>query len=197
MKGLEEPPPAASTFPFLPGQLWAAGLPPRADFFQALGQLVVSGDQQQSCVLDLLFGTSSLASRQLGHWQAHRRQGGAEHPPRAKLLLGRYHSWHCHESGLPGHTPKGSGKSVVASFSFPDESVLLPNSGCHLGADTISMERLLPARLIRQIRFVFIACLSCQQRCWGWLEGCELAALLLEMVPLLPQAFRLNLEGCT
>lgn len=113
-----------------------------------------------------------------------------------RLLLGRYHSWHCHEPGLPGHTPKGSGKSVVASFPFPDESVLLPNSGCHLAADTISMERLLPARLIRQIRFVFIACLSCQQRCWGWLEGCELAALLLEMVPLLPQAFRLNLERC-
>lgn len=60
-------PPAASIFPLAPAQVRAVGFPPRADFLQALGQLVVSVDQQKSNVLALCFGTRFLASRQLSH----------------------------------------------------------------------------------------------------------------------------------
>jgi len=48
--------PAASILPLAPAQLQATGLPPRADFLQALGRLAVSGDQQKSSTLALCFG---------------------------------------------------------------------------------------------------------------------------------------------
>lgn len=81
-------PPAANTFPLVPAHLWVAGLLPRTDFFQALGQLVVSGDQQKSSVL-ALFWQQILASRQLSQKQAHRRQGGVERPLGAYVPFGQ------------------------------------------------------------------------------------------------------------
>lgn len=121
-------PPAASIIPFIPGQLWAAGLAPRADSLQALGQR-----GEISSVVALHVGTSLLASRQLGHQQAHTKyswQGGAEHhPPRAKAPPGQVPLL-----ALPRVRQKAAGKVwLPPAFPFPDESVLLQNSGCHPG----------------------------------------------------------------